>query len=176
MFETRSEWWNHELQFHRKQWHCNETGHSIFHTEDEFKNHLRKEHLTWFTEPQLPSLVKMYERPIQAASIRCPLCTDDYEIVGDIFSNETYIRRDPKFLPNGIFKRHLGRHLERLALFAISSTEHPNDNEEEAVPSDYVASGGSRLSLEDTDSSSLNKDVSSGRAGKYASRASHFYL
>ena len=73
--------------------------------------------------------------------------------------NEPTIRRDPKLVPVRIFKRHLGRHLERLALFAISSTEE-EAAEEGSLPSNNLNSGASRLSWIDEDLSSSSAESS----------------
>jgi hypothetical protein len=158
MFESRSEWFTHELQFHRREWVCGESGHKVYDDRGSFERHLRQSHNNQFSEAQLSTFIKSCERATQSELIKCPLCTEDH-IIGGNEDKEPVIQRDPKYVPRRIFKRHLSRHLERLALFAISSTEDEAD-EEASLPSDNLNSGASRLSWIDEDVSSSSSERS----------------
>ncbi|KAF2422211.1 TPR-like protein [Tothia fuscella] len=82
--------------------------------------------------------------------MECPLCTEDTIEEGE----EPIIHRQPKLVSTRILKRHLGRHLERLALFAVSSTDEAADeNDDESLPSDNLNSGVSQLRVDDLSSS-----------------------
>ena len=156
MFESRSEWYTHELQFHRREWVCGEQGHKVHSSRSSFESHLRQYHHNGLSEAQLPTYVKSCERPSRAETIQCPLCTEDTLIVGDE-TQEPTIRRGPKYVLARIFKRHLGRHLERLGLFAISSTEEEAE-EEGSLPSNNLNSGVSLLSWIDESLSSSSAE------------------
>jgi hypothetical protein len=158
MFESRSEWDIHELQFHRREWTCGEGGHNIFSRKRDFEEHLRNDHRNTFSDTQLPVFVKSCERAVQSEMIECPLCTEDLVVKGDE-KNEPVIRRNTKYIPAKIFKRHLGRHLERLSLFAISSTEE-EDEDQKSLSSNNLNSGDSRLSWIDSDVSSSSAEDS----------------
>jgi hypothetical protein len=165
MFESRSEWDTHELQFHRREWTCGEPGHKIFNRKSDFEAHLRQDHRDVFSETQLPVFVKSCEREVQSETVECPLCTEDSINEGDSIDegddqSKPVIRRDPKYIPTKIFKRHLGRHLERLCLFAISSTEEEAEDEK-SLPSNNLNSDESRLSWIDSDLSSSSAEDSS---------------
>lgn len=163
MFETRSDWYSHEMQFHRKQWSCNEAGHPVYQQRAEFECHLQEEHQSWVMRRQLEAVIDVHERPIASNSkVLCPLCTDDQIEEGE----EPRIRRDPKFVLAAKMKHHLGCHLERLALFAVSPSLDLPD-EEGSAQSDEVATGGSRSLDEDSvPESSESIDGSSLELGK----------
>ena len=151
MFESRSEWYAHELQFHRREWVCGDPGHRVYSKRGDFESHVRRYHHE-VPENQRQTYIRSSERPVHAEAIECPLCTEEHIIVRE-GNEEPTIRRDPKHVPVKIFKRHLGRHLERLALFSISSTQDEAE-EEGSLPSNNLNSGGSQLSWVDEDLSS----------------------
>jgi hypothetical protein len=76
IFSKRSEWFNHEFQYHRKEWVCGTPGHETYDQAKEFEEHLRQKHPAWFVESELPSLLKIFARPSQAPFTPCPLCTE----------------------------------------------------------------------------------------------------
>ena len=151
MFESRSEWYTHELQFHRREWACGEPNHKVYSKRYDFESHVRQRHDD-LPENLRQTYIKSCERPVHAEAIECPLCTEDHIIMGNE-TEEPTIRRDPTYVPAKIFKRHLGRHLERLGLFAISSTQEETE-EEGSLPSNNLNSGASQLSWVDEDLSS----------------------
>lgn len=167
-FEKSSEWYSHEVQFHRKDWNCNVLGHETYQNEEQFKAHLRQTHPSWFVESQLPSLLKLFGRPSQAPLSECPFCADHYQEFEDVElrlprltdEDEPVIRLDRVFVEAGKLKRHIARHLERLALFAVPNSNY-NAAEAGSLRSDYVdpSSRGSRSTLSESepDSTSLPK-------------------
>ena len=158
MFDSRSEWYTHELQFHRREWFCGEPDHEAYKNRSQFEAHLRHSHVIQFSEAQLPTFIKSCERARLAETVVCPLCTEDNITVAEN-TEEPVIQRDPVQVPARVFKRHLSRHLERLALFALSSTE--DDAEEEgSLPSDNLNSGASQLSWIGSDLSSSSAEES----------------
>ncbi|KAH7393523.1 hypothetical protein BKA64DRAFT_89804 [Cadophora sp. MPI-SDFR-AT-0126] len=132
MFENRSEWFSHEMQFHRKNWSCNIQGHETYQHQSEFEDHIRHDHSNWFVESQLPSLIAMFGRPSQAPLASCPFCNDAHQLCKEedpsqpvlTEEGEPLIRRDPVSVPTGKIKRHIARHLERLALFSIPAPDY----------------------------------------------------
>jgi hypothetical protein len=156
MFEKRSEWFSHEMQFHRKDWSCNILGHGTYQHESEFEDHIRRDHSNWFVESQLPSLIAMFGRPSQALLAPCPFCNEAHQEFKEedplqavlTEEGEPIIRRDPVFVPTGKIKRHIARHLERLALFSIPPPDY-GDEDMTSLNSDDVdkASSESRSEL-----------------------------
>jgi hypothetical protein len=128
LFETRSAWYTHEMQVHRKEWCCNIDDHLPYANKDDFVDHMRHSHSGSFSEHQLEDLLNMCQRPLQSTSSICPLCTDETE---EHVNGQLQIRRDPKHVSPSELKRHLGHHLEQLALFAVPPSMRAGDEDED---------------------------------------------
>lgn len=119
LFDSRHEWFDHELLAHRKEWVCSAGCEESFSLQTEFEDHMRNTHAKAFSEHQLVALVDMCQRPVEEDSeAQCPLCV----------------------APMGSMKqlcRHLARHLESLALFALPRSKD-EDKEEAEFGSDRV--------------------------------------
>jgi hypothetical protein len=139
MFDSRSVWHAHELQFHRREWHCGAAGHKVYRSKAGFADHLQSDHGSEFSTMQLPTFIGSCERAINFESIQCPLCTEDQSVKGS-GDHEPTIRRHPRMIPAKKYKNHVGHHLERLALFALSSVEEDHDDET-SIGSDNLNSG-----------------------------------
>ena len=82
---------------------------------------MRLQHPGTFLESQLPALIARSGRPLERIpASACPLC--DYEAILkhrlDLSSNQ-----DPVTVKASMFRNHLGRHLEQLALFVLPKQE-----------------------------------------------------
>ncbi len=126
LYETSDSWYNHELQMHRKEWCCNIGDHPPCSNKEEFLRHMRTSHSDAYLEHQLPDVLKMCERPTQQAHTICPLCTDDHE---EYVAGELMVRRDQRLVSLAEMKRHLGHHLEQLALFAVPPALRASDED-----------------------------------------------
>lgn len=103
LFESRNEWFHHELQTHRRDWLCNDCDYTSLNR-DEFENHQRQLHLKDFTEAQISTLAETCQKPLDTIPLLdCPLCDSVEE----------------KTLSAANFRRHLGRHCE-IGLFILS--------------------------------------------------------
>ena len=103
MFERRSQWFNHELQIHRREWCCNEDHHEAFQDKDLFIEHLRHTHSELNLPTDLESVISLFERPVSTSTTSCPFCKND----------------ETKGLSMKNLEKHLARHMEMLALFAL---------------------------------------------------------
>ncbi|KAL8884604.1 MAG: hypothetical protein Q9192_006805 [Flavoplaca navasiana] len=127
LFETRDQWFSHELEEHRRQWICDSCQRS-FSSIDTFKLHMAIEHARAFLDNQLIAFATRSTRPmhrIQASA--CPLC--DYEA---IFKRKLNAgpNEGPITVSMHTFRNHLGRHLEHMALFVLPKqdlTEQEDD-------------------------------------------------
>jgi hypothetical protein len=137
LYETPEGWYNHEMQMHRKEWCCNIGDHRPYTNREDFLKHMRSSHSGSFLEHQLADVLEMCERPIQSTTGVCPLCTDDHE---EYVSGELKIRRDTKEIPSIEMKRHLGRHLEQSALFAIPPSLRAADEDADIEANSQVLS------------------------------------
>ena len=103
MYERRSQWFEHELQVHRREWCCNAIDHRAYEDPTRFLDHMRNVHADTYDQAELPNILSLFERPSSNTTAACPFC----------FSEDT------KRLPMTRFEKHLGRHMEILALFAL---------------------------------------------------------
>jgi len=86
---------------HRREWYCKLCNSTIF-PRTAFQSHLEVEHSNLFIQTQLQVIIDRCERPT-GANRPCPFCLDE-------------------ILPSRI-QRHLGRHMQQIALFVLSSFE-----------------------------------------------------
>ena len=121
IFERRGEWFRHETQVHRREWCCNVDGHDALQDKADFVKHMELSHPDMTTPASLPSILDFFERPIEITCSSCPLCLV-----------ESSMNLSAKRL-----EKHLGRHLEALALFALPSKNDASDGE--SVGSDVAA-------------------------------------
>ncbi|KPM41492.1 hypothetical protein AK830_g5087 [Neonectria ditissima] len=123
IFSSRSEWFQHELDTHRRKWHCSicsKPG-SIFESAKALERHFDTAHAGEITANQMHVMLQACERPLKyfdASS--CPLCNDWKPRVQGIENTKE-------------FGRHLARHLQQIALEAlplsIEGLELITDNE-----------------------------------------------
>ncbi|KAI9162993.1 ankyrin repeat protein [Paramyrothecium foliicola] len=108
LFSTRAEWFQHELQTHRRQWLCHlcaRQSSTNFPSEAELKDHINKSH-TEVTSTQMPIMIETCEQSVRTFdATSCPLC-DEWRP-----GRSTDNSRD--------FSRHVARHLQHLALDAL---------------------------------------------------------
>jgi len=128
-FETRSEWWAHEIQVHRKEWCCNVDSHPPFATMEEFAQHMQSGHSGAFSGTQMTDIMAMCEHPLQSATVACPLCADDNNTPGDHEAVGSRLIKTPRLVSPNELRRHLAHHLEQLALFALPLSLRGGDNE-----------------------------------------------
>ncbi len=103
MFERRSEWFQHEIQAHRREWCCNAPGHDSFTDKLEFMKHMESNHQQTAEPAELPRIVDFFERPMERSQASCPLCP----------------AKESRFFAAKRLEKHLARHMEALALFAL---------------------------------------------------------
>ncbi|KAL8965947.1 MAG: hypothetical protein Q9183_003604, partial [Haloplaca sp. 2 TL-2023] len=147
LYERRRDWIAHELQSHRNEWCCNVSGHQPYDNRNDFKGHMIREHLGSFDTDGLDALSDMVARPAVNMKFSCPLnCAES-----------------PSNLTIDRLERHLGRHLEVIATFALPSrgTETPQSygsNVTRDVNASGSASRGSMQSISDDDVSAFHAE------------------
>ncbi|KAL4953681.1 kinase-like domain-containing protein [Aspergillus filifer] len=125
LYDSYTEWSEHESQFHRCEWACSLCSH-ISDTESSFSVHLEASHLKELSRDQLHTVLKISRRPTNASQ-QCPLC------------NKLPIT-DPKK-----FQKHLARHLRQLCLdvlpmdesIARTDPDHPEGSASSERTSDF---------------------------------------
>lgn len=129
MFRSRNEWFAHELQCHRREWVCQYCQHKAFNSASTYSKHLNSLHTAILGKFQLEALLLQSEEPVdKIASNACPLC-DEWEasLKNSKQDAKRLLLNDGRVVePYGTpkqFRRHLGRHMEQLALFALPTRE-----------------------------------------------------
>jgi hypothetical protein len=122
LFGSQQEWFEHELEVHRRSWYCNQCNQTFFSVET-FKKHLQTAHSDSFSEGFLPTVIERCTRPDESPQ-ECPLC-------GEM---QTF----------NCLQRHLGSHLQQIALFVLRVSE---DSGEEGKSDSVGISEGSERDL-----------------------------
>ncbi|KAK4194234.1 hypothetical protein QBC40DRAFT_270261 [Triangularia verruculosa] len=105
LFATRHEWFSHELDLHRTRWNC-QLCESSFTYRDVLFEHFCAEHQSTTSETQISEIIAL-ARPFREFPVgSCHLCDDWIPASGEEGDSLT-------------FCKHLGRHLQQLALQAI---------------------------------------------------------
>ena len=128
MFDSKRTWAEHEIARHRRIWMCPVCYLKRFPDSSALASHLRQSHAASFADTQIETLLKSGSRPAETvAAHECPLC--DWE---------ASLRPSNRHVPEHVritvtsqqFMKHLARHLEQLALFAlpIPAADAENDD------------------------------------------------
>ncbi|TEY71628.1 hypothetical protein BOTCAL_0089g00070 [Botryotinia calthae] len=129
MFRSRNEWFAHEVQNHRREWVCQQCQHAPFSSSSAYEVHLNSTHQVEVKGSQLKALLLQSEEPVdKLSSTACRLCDQWETIIEDKKLNSKQLllhEGQPSQLygTRGQFRRHLGRHMEQLALFALPFNE-----------------------------------------------------
>ena len=107
MYEGKDEWFEHEAQ-HLGGYHCGQPDHTTFADILEFQSHMECEHgIASSALAVTDTSTIFHKRTNQSDAETCPLCKE----------------------VTTTLKHHLGRHLERIALFAIPRNYEDDDRE-----------------------------------------------
>ena len=124
MFKSRNEWFSHELKVHRREWFCQFCENETFPSKELFSSHTVSNHQSILDNSSLDALLLQSEQQVERIPANaCHLC-NDWE--------ENLRRKHPSRQPLSSaiedgniygqpkqFRRHLGRHMEQIALFAL---------------------------------------------------------
>ena len=117
-------WFQHELDAHRKEWRCQFCSCDSFASVASLESHIQEKH-SEYTKQQISSLISLCEQmPEAIAPSACPFCDWDARLreripPTDTHTAETSLKPKTLAVTPGQFRRHVGNHLEHLALFAI---------------------------------------------------------
>jgi hypothetical protein len=132
LFADRNSWFTHELQSHRHQWVCFFCKKGPFGSLSQFKTHLRAKH------PEVPKeqdseMTKLCQQPSELISAEaCPFC-DDFakklraSQLTDRAMPQSTEKPESILVPARLFRRHVGSHMEQLALFSLGTQNLPLD-------------------------------------------------
>ena len=133
MFRSRHEWFAHELQVHRREWVCEYCHHGSFATASSFTNHLKSTHPTVLEGSKLEAILLRSEEPIdKIPATACKLCDQwEIEVRSKIQDSErsSIGEKTEQYSTLAKFRKHLGRHMEQLALFALPMDKGEEDED-----------------------------------------------
>lgn len=157
-------WFNHELQVHRIEWCCQFCTLTPYHSLAKFETHMRSLHAEKFNEAQLPALVELSQQSLdRIPATACPLCDDWEKKLRE--ANPHTPKNEALVVAPAQFRRHVGAHMEQLALFAIPRgyKEDEDAGSSGAAPgigtddsSDKKSQADSRLDYEDQENPPLH--------------------
>ncbi|KAF4462042.1 transcription factor [Fusarium albosuccineum] len=139
-FDRRRQWQLHVSQQHWQSWSCTFQCQETFHSKEALRNHLSQQHLPMATEEHLDAISTLGNKSIaDCVANECPFCLHNTSGL------KAYIK-------------HVGRHLEQIALFALPSLK--NDNPDNEIESDQenvaLSQRDSRESDDNTSEASAN--------------------
>jgi uncharacterized C2H2 Zn-finger protein len=121
-YESRHEWFQHELQAHREWWECIMGCDTTCHSLEQFREHLLHGHTELADATRIEDIVRTCQRQESMdTGAKCPLCQS-------ILSSLVQLRR------------HLGKHHEELSLFALPSHVNEDENEDGTDDTDHQSS------------------------------------
>src|SRR2546430_2010896 len=72
LFESRHEWFDHEVEVHRKQWVCDLCG-NVSPSTEEYLSHMRQRHQETFTRAQASEMASRAGHPVERIpAAACP--------------------------------------------------------------------------------------------------------
>ncbi|KAI5803588.1 hypothetical protein DFH27DRAFT_556308 [Peziza echinospora] len=119
LYGSRGEWFDHELAFHRREWHCKDCD-LVLPNQELMSKHLENRHGDVYSECLAPIILKRCERPIQKSQ-QCCFCLGS-------FSNKR-------------LRNHLAKHMQQLSLFILPRLDL---DESQEVESDAEGSSASQ--------------------------------
>lgn len=107
LFNTRREWFRHEMELHRREWHCPKCD-AITNCQAELRAHLESSHAREMGKTRIEPMLNLTDRPIQHfGHDSCLLCDNWNPDPNETGSNALN------------FCKHVARHYQQLALSAI---------------------------------------------------------
>lgn len=125
-YQSQHAWFDHEVLIHRGTWPCFQCG-EVADSADTLQIHLKTQHADQISSQQLPLVVEQSRRPAKFIEPNeCPFCEEEWargEVSG---TGALVVTLDE-------FRRHLGQHLQRIALFSLPRLEQNQDASSSAV-------------------------------------------
>ncbi|KAF2462402.1 hypothetical protein BDY21DRAFT_13759 [Lineolata rhizophorae] len=155
LFPERRAWFKHELEQHRVKWKCRFCPKTIaaFSSRRSLEIHIESHHSGKVVPETLPTLLELCCQPLdRIAASDCPFCGDFEKKLR--LTNSRYSAKDIILVSQAQFRRHVGFHMEQLALFALP--KHHSEKEE-ADSNAYTVSIHSKESSEKSSGMELDE-------------------
>ena len=117
LFADRRSWFDHELTCHRLEWCCRFCSHPAFANQEKLAAHIHARHSQLSSSAQLRVLLHASRQVVdRVPAADCLLCDWDSILKQ---KNTTASPNETLVVTLDQFCRHLGSHMEQLALFAL---------------------------------------------------------
>ncbi|EAA32617.3 hypothetical protein GE21DRAFT_6575 [Neurospora crassa] len=117
LFETRQQWFQHEMEVHRKNWRC-DMCEEFYHSLWDMKRHLTQKHSDIIGAGNAEAHAERLGRPPQKIRAKdCPLCDPNWNLQ----QPSRWLTGDWEMTAEA-FGDHLGKHLEDLSLLVLPPT------------------------------------------------------
>lgn len=127
LFDSRHKWWQHEVEAHRRIWRCGKCG-SEHVSPKALESHLMLSHASHGLPEALDDYISGSCYPVShIPASECPFC--DYPAT---LRSRGYSEDEISHLTPEKFARHLGRHLEQLALFVLPIEDLDYDDDDDS--------------------------------------------
>lgn len=150
LFADRHTWFDHELECHRLEWCCRFCSRPPLGSETEMSTHMRHQHAQFSSPTQLPALLKASRQSVdRIPATACPLC--HWDVTLRDLNKHTSADGTLVVTPEQ-FRKHLGAHMEQLALFALPrkyNDEAKNAKSHEAAATAYSDSQSRQFSMDE---------------------------
>ncbi|CAM1503062.1 Fc.00g078380.m01.CDS01 [Cosmosporella sp. VM-42] len=142
LYTSRNEFARHMRQDHWKTWCCSFGCPETYYSAEDFRNHVRTSHGQDISPDKHITFERLSSQPdLEKACGECPLCS-----IVQIDSPEHYAR-------------HVGEHLEHLALFSLPKTEE-GENERDMSSEESVYQDDSSPRYEDENEHNISREKS----------------
>ncbi|KAB8252371.1 WD40-repeat-containing domain protein [Aspergillus flavus] len=129
-YQSQHAWFEHELIAHRNRWFCAQCS-KCFSSSQHLEKHIRGSHQEHIPDRQVPMIVSQSKQQIDSISpTECPFCDDPWaegdESGSTVFEEVLVVDLDS-------FRRHVGHHLQQIALFSLPRLTQDQDAGSEDV-------------------------------------------
>ncbi|KAK2759476.1 hypothetical protein FQN54_002954 [Arachnomyces sp. PD_36] len=121
-FHSQRAWFEHELEVHRSQWVCPRCP-DTFESPEYLEAHIDLRHGGIYSHNQLPMITDQSKRPVSSIEPgECPFCDDPWA-GGD----PTKTSDEVLVVSTEQFRKHLGHHMQQVALFSLPRLQSSQD-------------------------------------------------
>jgi hypothetical protein len=165
LFVDRKTWFEHEMNLHRSTWHCHFCDRNDFISSEVFQDHVHDKHAQNISGYQLEALADASKRPVtEIKASDCPFCDSWEAYLRKTFPTK-YLTDKPIVVDTLEFRRHVGSHMQELAIFAIprgylerdSGTSDAASNQAAGVGKDSASVAKSRSVYSEESYNSINE-------------------
>ena len=163
LYADRDQWFEHELHHHRLRWQCAFCAKAPYNSTKALHHHLNSVHANLVSPTNIDALTQASKTVQDSfAADSCPFCTEWEQKLRE---SNTQISKDETLAVTAKqFQKHLARHMEQLALFAIPRGHNEID---EGDSGDVMA--GSTVAISETSTGSLETPVTNEKLSRFES-------